>query len=251
MKIQYLSDLHLEFADLTDVQAPDADVVVLAGDIHLGTKALDWIKREFTIPVIYICGNHEFYHRRRSKVLEELKEQTKDTNIHFLDNSTVEIDGVTFFGSTLWTDYDLYGDSLEGRLCAEKRMNDHLLIQEDEVFKFSTGLALEQHKISIEALKKEIEKKHDKFVVVTHHGPTSQSIDSVFYGDSLNPAYVSNLEDLIQDSGIKLWFHGHTHHSKTYRVRDTTVAINARGYHNWNIDEPENYDFDKHRTVEI
>ena len=53
MKIQYLSDLHLEVAPMT-LPVSDADVVILAGDIHSnGRKAIDWAS-EFPQDVIYI-----------------------------------------------------------------------------------------------------------------------------------------------------------------------------------------------------
>lgn len=44
MKIQILSDLHLEFASF-DVQRADADVLVLAGNTHLGNHGVEWAAR--------------------------------------------------------------------------------------------------------------------------------------------------------------------------------------------------------------
>jgi len=60
MKIQVMSDLHLEFGAF-EIPRTDADVIVLAGDIHVGIKAIDWIKNQ-TKPVIYVLGNHEYYY---------------------------------------------------------------------------------------------------------------------------------------------------------------------------------------------
>jgi predicted phosphodiesterase len=61
MKIRILSDLHLEFRHWTPPEA-DADVIVLAGDIHVGIHGVEWARRSFPLnPVVYVPGNHEFY----------------------------------------------------------------------------------------------------------------------------------------------------------------------------------------------
>ncbi|MCH2209521.1 MAG: metallophosphoesterase, partial [Lentisphaerales bacterium] len=60
MRIQVLSDLHIEDQDFT-IPETDADVIVLAGDIHEGTRAIPWIKAQTDKPVIYVAGNHEYY----------------------------------------------------------------------------------------------------------------------------------------------------------------------------------------------
>jgi predicted phosphodiesterase len=43
MKIQVISDLHQEFGFM-DISFDNADLVILAGDINLGTKGIEWIK---------------------------------------------------------------------------------------------------------------------------------------------------------------------------------------------------------------
>jgi predicted phosphodiesterase len=61
MKIRLLSDLHLEFQDWVPPKS-DADVIVLAGDIHPGVRGVEWARRSFPMsPVVYVPGNHEFY----------------------------------------------------------------------------------------------------------------------------------------------------------------------------------------------
>jgi predicted phosphodiesterase len=69
MRIRVLSDLHLEFREWNPPKA-DADVVVLAGDIHVGVKGIEWARRSFpAIPIVYVPGNHEFYVRRETKLM--------------------------------------------------------------------------------------------------------------------------------------------------------------------------------------
>ncbi|MEM9690500.1 MAG: metallophosphoesterase, partial [Pseudomonadota bacterium] len=110
MKLHILSDIHVEFEAFVP-PATDADVIVLAGDIHVGRKGLDWALEQFPDkPVIYVLGNHEYYGKAVPKLTNELQKIAANTNVHLLERSSVEIDGVTFLGSTLWTDFELFGD---------------------------------------------------------------------------------------------------------------------------------------------
>ena len=123
MKIQVMSDLHLEFGAF-DIPATDADVIVLAGDIHVGVKAIDWIKKQSDKPVIFVLGNHEYYGQKFPDLQEKISEECEDTNIHFLENDSVTIDGVRFLGSTLWTDFKLLDSQELSMYEAELCMND-------------------------------------------------------------------------------------------------------------------------------
>jgi 3',5'-cyclic AMP phosphodiesterase CpdA len=77
MKLRVLSDLHLEFLDWTP-PAVEADVVVLAGDIHGGVRGVEWARRQFPdTPVIYVPGNHEFYGGRLQDVLTALRKEAR------------------------------------------------------------------------------------------------------------------------------------------------------------------------------
>ena len=61
MRLHILCDLHLEFGS-TRIPPANADVVVLAGDIHLGREGRRWARNQFPHkPIIYVLGNHEFY----------------------------------------------------------------------------------------------------------------------------------------------------------------------------------------------
>jgi len=101
MRIHILSDLHLEFAPFQLVQS-DADVIVLAGDIHTGANGFKWIRETFPKQqIIYVLGNHEFYGQKIPKLTEELKAVAVGTNIHVLENDAIEIGDVIFLGATL------------------------------------------------------------------------------------------------------------------------------------------------------
>ncbi|MEZ9764147.1 metallophosphoesterase, partial [Vibrio splendidus] len=108
MEICHLSDLHLEFGPMEFPQT-DADVVVLSGDIHLGTKGIDWAA-QCDVPVVYVLGNHEAYGSSSLELLiEECRSRAERySNVYFLENDSVVINGVRFHGCTLWTDFELY-----------------------------------------------------------------------------------------------------------------------------------------------
>src|SRR5437660_11939945 len=128
MRLHVLSDLHLEFA-LAKIPSTDADVVVLAGDVHIGREGRRWIRSQFSEkPVLYVLGNHEFYRQRLPELTETLKRETDGSNIHLLENTAVEIDGVRFLGCTFWTDFSLTADTENAIRAAEQVMSDYSII---------------------------------------------------------------------------------------------------------------------------
>jgi Icc-related predicted phosphoesterase len=99
MKIQLFSDLHIEFKGFS-TNFSNADVVVFAVDIEIGVKGIEWIKnKRFNCPVIYVLGNHEYYGQVYPKLIHQFSEATNGSNIHFLENKSVEIGGVRFHGA--------------------------------------------------------------------------------------------------------------------------------------------------------
>ena len=246
MKLQIVSDLHNEFQDIT-IKKTDADILILAGDIHVGTKGLDWIKRQrLDIPILYVLGNHEFYHQNLPDTEWELMRKkwidSSPSNIKVMENATFFYNGTFFLGSTLWTDYRLQGDQKLAMLEAEKRMNDHRVIKND-TRSWLPKDALERHTYSVAYLKKELA-KHKKNVVITHHAPSVQSCGD-YKTDSLSPAFASNLEGFIMDNDIDLWVHGHVHSKCDYYIDKTRVVCNPRGYPH------EKKEFDSGFIVEI
>lgn len=112
MKIQPCSDLHVEMREHYgdyELAITDADVIVLAGDIHIGTKAILFAGNESirqNKPIILIAGNHEYYNGDINVTLAEMREAAKNFPLlHFLENEEPIIDDVRFLACTLWTDY--------------------------------------------------------------------------------------------------------------------------------------------------
>lgn len=247
MKLHILNDLHIEFEEFVSPET-DADVVILAGDIGVGLEGMRWAESRFPDrPVIYVPGNHEFYHQDIA-LIDELKAQAPD-HIHVLNDDQVVIDGVRFLGSILWTDFALFGDTDKffAMQAARQRMTDFSII-ENNGQRFTPEDAVRLHTASRDWLAVMLaEPFGGQTVVVTHHAPSSQSVHPRYARDLLTPAFASSLEDLMEGDRAALWVHGHMHESFDYEVYGTRVVCNPRGY----APEALNPDFRPDFVVEI
>lgn len=266
MKIQLVSDLHLEFlqrempGERLIAPVPGADVLVLAGDIANGAEPFrlfaDW-PTPTRVPIIFVAGNHEYYGHAMEPMLRKMREGAAMNNIHFLENDRVEIDGVRFLGTTLWTDYNLYRDRTQFHMMehAQRHLNDHQLIRMGGR-RFSAQDALDRHLIARAWLEAELAKPFaGKTVVVTHHGAHPLSVHGRYINDPLSAAFVSDLSALMPD--VDLWLHGHVHDGFDYQVGRCRVVANPAGYvmnRGWAQREAfefENDTFDKNLLLEL
>jgi predicted phosphodiesterase len=232
MRLHILSDLHLEFEPFTP-PAVEADAVVLAGDIHTGRNGLRWAVETFPDrPVIYVLGNHEFYGQTLQKLIEELRGMARGTNIHLLENDSLCIGDVVFLGATLWTDFALNGNPVVAEIVAQTTMNDYGRIQTPPHYsRLRPSDTRRLHIQSRQWLEEQlVGLKGRKVVVVTHHAPSRESVPPAFEGDSLNPAFASNLSRCVIESEARLWVHGHIHSCSDYTLGKTRVLANPRGY---------------------
>jgi len=232
MRLHILCDLHLEFGP-AKIPGNDADVVVLAGDIHLGREGPKWARNQFpTKPVIYILGNHEFYRHSLPGLTETLKRETDGSHIYLLENSAIEIKGYTFLGCTLWTDFQLARNAEAAMQSAESIMSDYSIIQfsaEGRVLRARDTARL--HSESIVWLQTALAKTdRARTIIVTHHAPSSRSEAPYHANNPLNAAFASNLDSLVEQSRVPLWIHGHTHYNVDYMIGSTRVLTNQRGY---------------------
>jgi Icc-related predicted phosphoesterase len=254
MRIHLLSDLHFEFGKMPSTYTPpECDVVILSGDISPGLPGVVWAKKTFKVPVIYVPGNHEFYiQRTMAAQIMLMREEAEGSNVHIMDNDTIEIDGVRFIAATMWTDYNLYGSQYLSMSACQRRMNDfsqcYVDIEGGGVEHFSAPKALELHQESRLYVTTELAKPFDgKTVVVTHHAPSEKSIHARYGMDALNPGYASRLESIMLDYNPVLWTHGHVHTSFDYQIGDTRVVSNPRGYEG----RETNPNFDYQLVIEI
>ncbi|TDJ61499.1 MAG: metallophosphoesterase [Proteobacteria bacterium] len=225
MKIQYFSDIHLEFG-ACDAPPTDADVIVAAGDIGVGLQGIEWLA-QFAKPTIYVAGNHEYYGGDLIYTQIAIAEKAAAAQIFFLENETVEIDGVRFLGATLWTDY-LDGDR-DVIAQAQRQMNDYHQIR-CASRQLTPEYLFDLNSESRLWLAHELDEPFaGKTVVVTHHAPTMRSWPHS--GESnYRGSYCNQLDDFISSVAIDIWFHGHVHASVDYEHQQTRVACNPRGY---------------------
>lgn len=232
MKIRIISDLHQEFG-LTELSFTGADLVIFAGDIDIGTKGIEWIKaRVKTIPVIYILGNHEYYKGAYPKTLHKISEAAEGSNIFVLENKAIELDGITFHGATLWTNFELFGNPrVSGSICQEK-MNDYKLIRRLPSYsKLRSIDTYNIHQASIKWLATSLETSLTRQnIVITHHAPSPKSIPNIYKDDVVSSAYASDLEAFILQYQPNYWIHGHIHQANRYIIGQTEVICNPYGY---------------------
>jgi hypothetical protein len=233
MRIHVLSDLHQEFGEI-DVPNLDCDCVVLAGDVSTKEHGLEWIRRRFhSVPVIYICGNHEFYGEKLPRLSEKLREKARGSNVYFLENDSVAINGIHFYGCTLWTDMALIGSWQEGTVEAGGQMNDYKRIRNsNRGFKRLTPTDTRMvHLASLRKMEEFFAQCGSQTsVVVTHHAPSILSLPEERRTQHISCAYASNLDEFVLKHQPHLWIHGHIHHSSDYRIGATRVISNRRAY---------------------
>jgi predicted phosphodiesterase len=234
MRIRVLSDLHLEFKDWSPPEA-DADVVVLAGDIHVGAKGIEWARRSFpSIPIVYVPGNHEFYGEHIHEMTQELVMEGRRLGVDVLDGRSTVISGVRFLGATLWTDFALGGTdsgAIDRAMAdAQYGMYDFQVIGCGDNRKFRPTDAREIHLAQVQWLRSQLaDESVGTTVVVTHHLPHRRSIHPKYEASDLNPSFASDLSNLMGPP-VSLWIHGHTHESFDYVVNSTRIVCNPRGY---------------------
>jgi 3',5'-cyclic AMP phosphodiesterase CpdA len=229
MRIRVLSDLHLEVEPF-DPPPAEADVVILAGDIHNGAAGVEWAQRAFSCPVLYLAGNHEAYDGEFAATRAAIATAARESGVTVLDCDAAVIGGVRFLGCTLWSDFDIHGAA--GRELAVGRYRDWLVDYRairygERAFAPDDSIGLHRrHRAWLETA---LGQPFDGVtVVVTHHAPHRGSIAPDFAAHPLNPAFVSDLDALM--GAASLWIHGHTHRAFDYVVRGTRVLCNPRGY---------------------
>lgn len=242
MRINYFSDIHLEFGSQV-LPNNDADIIVAAGDIGIFKQGIDWLKQQKKT-VIYVTGNHEFYTQEYHKTIKVLRKECEGSSIHFLENDIFEYKGVRFLGCSLWADLFLDGEKKANAL--GKVINDFRKIRFNEE-PFNQTHFSKLHHISRQWLEKELAKPYEgKTIVVTHHAPTEWSWD-----DSRNKlkkiAYCTDLRYLFHEYAIEAWFHGHIHSPGDYRIAGARILSNPRGYVGRKVVD----NFDPNKVVEI
>lgn len=269
MKIALVSDLHLDFSG--PLTLPGGEVLIIAGDA-CEAKSLNRETQNDRFPifhseacrhffnvevtkyqkVFYVLGNHEHYRGRFDKTLDMMR-SLMPSNVTILENECVEYNNVMFMGATLWTDCNK-GDPLTIHEL-KMYMNDYSVISnhyndKNQYYKLQPEVTINEHKKTLGYFKTTLSNNPDKkFVIITHHAPSTLSINQKFKDDyRMNGGYASDLSNLILDhTNIKVWVHGHMHDPVNYELGNTKVYANPRGY----IPYEANNGFDPTFTFEV
>lgn len=262
--------MHCEFgvpAVAPDIQRPeDVDLIIIAGDYHHATQAVQHARKSFPGQhIVMVGGNHEHYHSRMTidaaidhmRTAAKAKRDESGTMAYVLEDESVVLclkgQRIRVIGATLWTDFKLFRNFQKHSTIASSWMNDFVVIRgsnEDILTPYETAL---RHAASRAYIKAELQKPFDgKTVVVTHHAPSMRSVAERYKNDPLTPAFASDCSDLV-GLGADLWVHGHTHDSFDYVHGRTRVVCNPRGYpiQRGSASRFENRKFDPIKIVEI
>jgi len=247
MRIHLLSDLHNEFSTYIP-SIVDADMVILAGNIDVKARGVEWAKQAFKIPVLYVLGNHEYYRGHMPRTLGKMRTACLASHVQVLERDTVVIGGTRFLGATMWTDFSATSNKPLASITAQSLINDYRQIRAGANFRrIKPGdLAAEALKTRDWLLNKLAEPFSGPTVVIMHHAPLLRSLaESPHSGSHLDAAYANEWLDLMGDERVAVWVHGHSHTAVDYHEAGTRIVCNPRGYPN------ENTGFDQDLIVHI
>jgi predicted phosphodiesterase len=228
-RVQYVSDIHLEHrpAGWEPPIERRAPVLVLAGDVGSPWPSprhasyADFLARMSRLfdHVVLIAGNHEYF----GHYMEATEALIRDTvampnldNVHYLQNTTWDLpdSDVTFFGGTFWTHVPEEKEVLLGGVWDTAKIPGY-------TYRRGRGL----HATAVAALDVAIaaaKAAGRRLVVVSHHIPRMDLIDSRYTGNPTNVAFASDVpaacaEDLHAEDActkaavVAAWIYGHTH----------------------------------------
>ena len=250
MKIQYASDLHLEFARnrewLKENQWKiEGDILILAGDVLIMNDGfslpfLDFFSTNYE-QVYMIPGNHEYY--KDYDVAPTLSNFSLEVrpNIHYLNNYTTTIDNTKIIFTTLWSQINGNPDSYE------KRVADfnHIFFKDERL----TVPGFNQcHEACLLFLKSELKNHDGPTIVVTHHLPSPRCSSKWLADHELSEAFMVDLTDLVESSGADYWIYGHSHFNvDDFSIGKTKLLTNQLGY----IHRNQQFGFSFSRSIEI
>ncbi len=236
MKIQYVSDLHLEFKENSKYLRDNpldvvGDILLIAGDsAYLDTPEFvihpfwDWASANYK-EVVVCLGNHEFYQYYDLSQLKEGFCGEIKPNVHFYYNAVVRFDDVDIVVSTFWghiNPVDVY--------ITEHGVSDFQRIRNGQYRLTAEAFNAENEKC-VAFIKQSVEKSKAKTIIVlTHHVPTFLAVADEFLDSPINGAFTCDLSGYIAESNIDYWIYGHSHRNIDCTIGKTKVICNQLGY---------------------
>ena len=273
MKIQLLSDLHLEAnPGFVPQPAPDVDVLVLAGDIgsyqlrHDGSRMAepDWGLQRFSplpqyagwpVPVLYVPGNHEYDALDVDEAHARLRSTCERLGLIWLERETVVFDGVRFIGTTLWSDYDALVPANAPLTTAMKQREKAFRAANFYLRKMAgqrrgalfDAAAMRDWALECQSwLDAALAQPFDgPTAVVTHFAPSLRSADPRYGLTPGTAGFCNALDDRLAQAD--LWLHGHLHCPHDYKVGRCRLVANPLGY----ADKNEQAAFQPRACIEL
>jgi len=234
MRIQYCSDLHLEFEQNRRYLemfplALSGDILILAGDIvplhdeYLNNSFFNFISKNYK-QIFWVPGNHEFYYKNISDYSSSFNLQVF-ANINIVNNIDLQYEGIQFIFSTLWSKINK-----ENEKYIERGVSDFECITHNNK-KITASIYNKLHGESLDFIKQSLTGKKSKTVVVTHHVPSVLCNSDVHNASPINEAFCVDLTDFIEGSNANFWIHGHNHHNYNPKIIGNTILLtNQLGY---------------------
>jgi Icc-related predicted phosphoesterase len=241
VRVQYCSDLHLEFEQnkkylTTSPISVCGDILILAGDIvplhdeFLENSFFSFISKNYK-QVFWVPGNHEYYYNNISDYSRSFNIQIHK-NLNIVNNIDLQYDGIQFIFSTLWSRISRVNEKN-----IEQRISDFECISTNKR-KFKASDFNKLHDESLSFLKQSLNGIKDKTVIVTHHIPSVLCNSPVHNSSDINEAFCVDLTDYIEKCNANFWIYGHSHfNQKPLVIGNTFMLTNQLGYIHLNEQE--------------
>lgn len=244
MKIQFASDLHLEFPANSKFLKSNplqqiGDILILGGDI-VPFRIMEQFKDFFKFcsdnfeTTYWIPGNHEYYHSELGNRIGQFKEEI-ESNVFLLNNQVIDKAETRIILSTLWTPI-----SSEKAWYIQNGLNDYRLIKDKDSY-ITTSRSTELFNENLAFIQKSVSTNlQKKCVVVTHHVPTFTDYPKEYRNSNINEAFATDLNEFIKNSTIDYWMYGHHHRNiPDFKIGNTELLTNQLGY----VSHNEHFDF--------
>jgi hypothetical protein len=258
MKLQLLSDLHLETETFDPEPAPGAELLVLAGDIDATWTGYERFAG-WPVPVVVVAGNHEFDGRELHTAWPALRKRCAGFGLRLLQRESLLFTAasgqrVRILGATRWSDFDLFGAAQRPRALRAAGYFMRLMAATRDGRPFDAAGVREEGLACRAWLEAELQvpprERWDRTLAVTHFAPSILSADPRYGRQPGTASFCNADDDLI--TRADLWLHGHLHCRHDYRVprpghAPTRVVCQARGLAN----KGEDSGHDPFKLIEI
>ena len=258
MRLQLLSDLHLETEPFDPEPAPDAELLVLAGDIDSTWTGYERFA-DWPVPVLVVAGNHEFDGRELDDAWPALRAHCAALGFTLIERESVLLTGddgrrVRFVGTVRWSDFDVFGEAGRERALRAGAYFQRVMGATRGGLPFDADAVREESLACRDwlaaALAEPADGRWDATVAITHFAPSLRSADPR-YGHQPGTASFCNADDALLPLA-DLWLHGHLHCRHDYAVprpgrTATRIVCQARGL----IDKGEAAGYEPLRTLVV